>query len=796
MRHITKIVAGSLLASTALVSYAQDKTYAIDIPAQSLVSALDKLSQQTGVRVNYTGSNLVGKSSTEINGNFSINQAIEKLLSGNGLSFTFTSDNGVTVMNKSTSIYALPDVNVLGKSDGLSVDTSQKYTITNSSTAMKTDIPIMETPASIQVVTQQVMQDQQAYRLEDAIKNVSGVQTYHAYGGDHENFVMRGFLQSTVNYRNGVRIPFTKFDLANVDRVEVLKGASAMMYGFGDPGGMISTVTKQPMDTPHYSLEQRFGSYDFYRTEASATGPLSKKHGLNYRADFSYMDKGSFREFMGNDRVFFAPTVSWEVTPDTKMTLSYEHYEDNNAYDYGIPAVGNQLARIPISRNLTGISGNRNSTNNNLYDFRIDHRVNDNIHLNGGVVASQYDKYWNSVYLATVNTTPGASYGNIGRRQWLGPEEGNTLTTWINGTFDFETYGVKHKLLLGSEYYNSDVNYQVSSGNTIDTINIFNPNVAPVTDVQLDQYRNLNPNSVVATDSNSKALYFQDQLTFWKSLHIMGGVRYDWTEKYQNLSWWATPASPNAGKDSRADGLVSPRVGIVYEATNWLSLFGNFSESFGPASDYDGGGRKLYDPFSATQFEGGMKTQFFDGKLNASVAYFDLQRTQFFQDPRSDLMNMSVPVTGKSKGVEFDVQGKIYEGLSLIGTYAYTDARVINDITAPTNMGNRLPYAPNHQGSAWLKYEFNEGFLQGFSLGAGAYASGRRYGDAANTYFDRAYTRLDLMAGYKRKIGDVKMTTQINLNNVNDAEYYILRSRRTNMPAEPLSVFGSIKLEY
>lgn len=218
----------------------------------------------------------------------------------------------------------LPTVTVEGVSEDDLYDPTRtdhpynrSYNVSNSSMSSKTDTPIMQTPASIQVIPKSVLHDQQAYRLQDVLKNVSGVQTYHGYGGMYEQFVLRGFLQSTLNYRNGIRVPFTKFDLANVERVEVIKGASAMLYGFGDPGGMISTVTKQPSSEPYYSIEQRFGSYDFFRTEASATGPLSKEHGLNYRVDFSYLDSGSFRQFMGNDRVFFAPTLSWQATHDT-----------------------------------------------------------------------------------------------------------------------------------------------------------------------------------------------------------------------------------------------------------------------------------------------------------------------------------------------------------------------------------------------------------------------------------------------------------------------------------------------
>ncbi len=281
-------------------------------------------------------------------------------------------------------------------------------------------------------------------------------------------------------------------------------------------------------------------------------------------------------------------------------------------------------------------------------------------------------------------------------------------------------------------------------------------------------------------------------MTFWNKLHLLGGFRYDWVQRFQNLSW----NGPNSA-DARSDIFISPRVGILYEPVNWLSVFGSFSESFGPANDYDLGGARLYPLFSATQFEGGIKTQFYDGKLTANLTYFDLERTQFYQDSNNPNPRISVPVKGQSNGVELDIQGRIYEGLSVVGTYAYTDAKVVDDPrNASANVGRRLPYAPIHQGSLWLKYDFSSGVLNGFSIGTGVYTAGRRYGDPENSYSDGAYARLDLMAAYKMKLGDTRLTTQVNLNNVNDAEYYSMRARRYNLPAEPLSVIGSIKLEY
>jgi iron complex outermembrane receptor protein len=795
----------AIMQSQSAIADAEQKQN-FNIPAQSLSSALLQFSENTGVKTFFSADLTRDIKTQGLSGSYTPQQALDKLLANTGVAYRFTDTESVALSvaqkknNEGTT--TLKAVTVTGKTKLDPNDPYNKdYAVTHADTATKTDTPIMETPASIQVIPKSVFHDQQAYRLQDVVKNVSGVQSYHGYGGMYEQFVMRGFLQSTLNYRNGVRIPFTKFDLANVERVEVLKGASAMLYGFGDPGGMISTVTKQPSDTPYYSIEQRFGSYDFYRTEASATGPLSKKHGLNYRVDFSYLDSGSFRQNMGNDRIFFAPTLSWQATPDTKLTLSYEHFDDDYAYDAGTPAFGKGLADIPISKTFAQ-SGLSNNMTNDIIDFRIDHRVNDHIKLNAGAVGYLTEKRWEGIYLGRVNEDPTSpTYQKVARSNWFSPEETDSLTSWINGIFDFETYGVKHKVLLGGEFHDTNLNYQVLSGrvdengdgrvDNNDLINLFTFDPQS-SNLPIDQYRNAAPSTYnIVTQNTSQAIYLQDQMTFWDKLHIMGGFRYDWVQRFQNLSW----NGPNTA-DQRDDTFVSPRVGIVYEAMDWLSVFGNFSESFGPANDYDNGGARLYDLFSATQFEGGLKTKFFDDKLTASLAYYDLERTQFFQDPKSNILGVSVPVTGHSNGVEFDMQGRIYEGLSLIGTYAYTDAKITNDVTSPANVGNRLPYAPTHQASMWLKYDFNDGFLKGFSLGSGVYTAGRRFGDAANSYFDDAYARVDLMAAYKMKLGDTKLTTQVNINNVNDAEYYSLRARRYNLPAEPMTVMGSIKLEY
>lgn len=773
----------------------------IHLPAQPLASALTQLATRTGVLIGVDADLVEGKQGSSLNGRYTPQQAIMQLLAGSGLVAVETAEGRFILepaskRPKTTSnaeTVQFPEMTIIS---ALEEDSPYNtgYTLPAAATVNKTDTPIIKTPASIQSVPKSVMHDQQAYRLQDVVRNVSGVQTFHGFGGSVNSFIVRGFLQSSLNYRNGIRIPATKFDLANVERVEVLKGTSAMLHGFGDPGGIISTVTKQPGSEPYYSVEQRFGSYNFFRTEASATGPLSKEHGLNYRVDLSYLDSDSFRQLISSDRIFVAPTLSWQPTADTKMILSYEYLDENNGYDYGTPAFGNRLADIPRSRTFTN-PGLQDKQTNHLIDFRIDHRLNDRIRINAGTVAAQNRKQWNAIFTRRVTekldpANPDREPGDVDRAYWFSPEKIDTLTAWVNGIFDFETYGIQHKVLFGGEYYTAHFDYEVASDKA-DTINIFTFDPRN-SNLPIDQYRNMPADDFRAsTDSASQAIYLQDQMTFGGNLHILGGFRYDWVNRRQNLSWWAPD-----NKDSRNDGLISPRVGVLYEPFEWLSVFGNFSESFGPAFAYDSGQRRLYEFDSATQYEGGVKAQFFDGRLIANVAYFDLQKTQRFTDPNGPNIMSTVPVRGKSSGVEFDVQGQIYQGLNMIGTYAYTNTKVLDDPTSPDNVGNRLPYVPEHQGSLWLKYDFDYGFLRGFTIGGGVFVSGRRFGDTANSYSDGAYARLDLMAAYRKKLGNTILTTQININNVNNEKYYYLRSRRTNLPAEPLMVMGSIRLQY
>lgn len=226
------------------------------------------------------------------------------------------------------------------------------YTRTQSSTATKSNLPLMKTPISVQVIPRAVLEDQQAIQVEDAIRNVSGVFPGFTFGGFAEEFMIRGFNTGFANYRDGFRTQAGRLSLANVERVEVVKGAATNLYGRIEPGGLINLVTKRPQAQSHYSLNQQFGSFGQYQTRADATGALNESGTLLYRLNFEYLNKDSFRDFGFSKRYFVAPSVTWKVAPNTQFDLDFMYSNETSREDYGIVALGNRPANVPRSRFL------------------------------------------------------------------------------------------------------------------------------------------------------------------------------------------------------------------------------------------------------------------------------------------------------------------------------------------------------------------------------------------------------------------------------------------------------------
>ncbi|MDD1619967.1 MAG: TonB-dependent receptor, partial [Methylococcaceae bacterium] len=675
------------------------------IAAQSLDKALVEFSLKSGLQVIADGNLTAGASSPGVSGRHSPEQALRKLLAGTGLDYRLGTGNTVTLEKMAIvepqSNTTMPAVTVTGKAVYDATDPyNPDYNRPNASTATKTDTPIMETPIAIQVVPRAVIQDQQGVQVGDAIKNVSGVFQGFTFGGYAEEFMIRGFNTNYANYLDGFRWPASRMPLANAERIEVVKGAAANLYGRIAPGGMINVVTKRPQATPYYSLEQRFGSYDLYQTLADATGAINQDGSLMYRLNFEYLDKNSFRDFAFTDRKFIAPSFTWKVSDRTQLDLDFIYSKENTLEDHGVVAssVTRRPINIPISRFLGEPVLDRASTELYSTALTLNHEFSDNWKINAR---------FNHLYRDVVDqqhAAPGVlnvTTGELRRNFFGGPSTGNSLGGTVNITGKFATWGIQHEVLTGWDYYGVDGEVSswqirpVAVGGSVNSINIYNP-VYGQSGVNLAS----TPKNFFQEQQTSwNGVYFQDQITLFDKLHILGGGRYDWANQGSGFST-VSLANASSNFTDIENQKFSPRVGVLYQPWQWLSLYGNFVESLGAANTGTAANGSILQPETAEQFEAGFKTEFFDKRLTSSLSYYHLSKQN---------ISVAIPGTGfsqaigeaRSQGVEIDISGRVTDGLNLIATYAYTDAVILKG----SNAGKRLWNVPRNAGSLWAKYD-------------------------------------------------------------------------------------------
>ena len=816
---LKSVAALVMTGSISITAMADGIPQIFNIPALQLDNALTELADKGNLRLLYQAERVSKLRSKPVSGKYSAEEALKILLNGSGLSFRKTADNAFTVepstepVKKTNpepqSAIILPVVKVIGSAVYDVKDPyNQDYVLPNATSGTKTDTPIMETPLNVQVISKQVMKDQQVVTLNDALKNVSGVtttsQTADTGGGNQMNNVtfIRGFSSETF-FRDGFRLQYggASREMANIESVEVLKGPAAILYGMVEPGGMVNVVTKKPLATPYYAATQQFGSYNLYRTTLDATGPLTKDDTLLYRANLSYQNSGSFRDFAGKEDVFFAPVLTWNISPKTQANFELEYNHQHLGMDTTfIPLVNNTLLHIPRNQNYGEYSPAVSET---IYGgFNWSHQFNDNWSVKNRFSVNQMRNDMNHyVFPFSSDTT------NVSRFIMVDKRQINTYATNLDVTGHFDTGKLKHTLLLGGDFYNTDFAYNraynMDPSYNIDfsTINIYNP-VHPGTPFTSPIY----PLYSADSGSDQFGAYIQDQIKLPYNLHVMGGIRYQ-NIRLRNKTVYAQNFGGGVSDTPSSADAVTPRVGILWQPQNWLSLYANYVESFG--ANYG----NIYPttpvpPTSAEQYEGGIKTEFFGGRLRATLAYYDLTKTNVATaDPAHPGFSL---VTGavRSRGPELDIQGEILPGWNVIGTYSNTDIRALKTNDTYPAAGSRYWGVPSNMGSLWNTYDFQQEALHGLKIGGGVTLrdSQLAYNSTDPNFSIPGYTTVDLLAAYSLKIGKSKVTAQLNVNNLFDKYYYTslymtpdptnqYNSAYANFGA-PRTFMGSINIQY
>jgi len=627
------------------------------------------------------------------------------------------------------------------------------YRATRSASATKTDTAIADIPQAISVVPASVLKDLGSTRVERALDFAGGVSKQNDFGGlTLYEYSVRGFTTSEF-YQDGFSAnrgyPSTP-DVAGIERIEVLKGPAASLYGRGDPGGTVNIVTKKPQREAFTTLQTSAGSWDRYRTALDVNTPLDQQGDVLARVNFAVEDGHSFRDHVTRNRVFVAPSFSWQLNPDTTLLVESEFVRHRSTFDRGVVAPDNRWSGVSRSTFLGEPDDGDIDNHNNKLQAALEHHLNDRWKLR---LASHYKegKLWG---FASEQRALNADGHTVNRRYRERDNQWHDSITQLElrGLFDLGSW--QHELLVGSEYenYRKDERVTTLAGGPY-AIDIYQP-----------VYGQAKPNGARSgTDFfehvESHALNVQDQIVFTDKLRGMIGARFEHFE--QRIDDHSRAATSRQTHDA-----LTQRAGLLYQLTPQTGVFANASTSFKPNNGLDANGRS-FDPEEGVGYEVGIKNQLFDDRLSSTLAFFRIDKENVLAlDPGTDTSR----AMGKARSQGFDLQvsGQVSDAVRIIGAFAYIDAEVTKgDAVIPA--GSRILGVAKRSGSLLGVYEFQDGHLRGSDVGAAFTYVGDRSGEAGSDFELPAYHTVDLLAHYK---ASDHVTVGLNLNNLFDEKYF------------------------
>ncbi|MEM7062495.1 MAG: TonB-dependent receptor [Cyanobacteria bacterium P01_B01_bin.77] len=665
----------------------------------------------------------------------------------------------------------------------------EDYFVPDASTATRTDTPLRDIPNSIQVIPRQVIEDQQATSLPEVLENAAGVTFVGNNSGRSLQFGIRG-LSGALILQDGFILPGTiganvaqaGQEVANLERVEVLRGPASVLYGQAEPGGVINIVTKQPLAEPYYNLQLQGGNLGFVSPSLDFSGPLNEDSSVRYRLNALYRREEGFRDFNNDfERFFIAPTLAWDIGDRTNLTVSLEYTEDNEPQDWGLVAVGEGIADIPFDRVLN----DPNSTierDSLSVGYTLEHRFSDDWQLRNQFryITSSYDSGPTLPIFGVDEMT-----GDLTRIFAFTDNSTDTyaLNTNVQGRFD--TGPLEHTVLFGVDLYRLEYETSLRALFGVPTANIFDPDISEVQFPPLESFNTLFEQTAT---TKQLAIYLQDQIDILDNLILVAGVRYDTvdTDTTNNL----TDVETNQYNDA-----LTPRIGIVYQPIEPISLYANYSRSFRPnpfSTDVNG---DFLEPEAGEGFEVGIRGELIENRLAATLAYFDITKQNVATtDPNDPTGQFSIAVgEQRSRGVDFNLTGEILPGWNVVASYAYIDATVTEDNT--DIVGNRLIGIPEHSASLWTTYEIQSGGLQGLGFGLGVNFVGERQGDLASSFQADSYFLTNAAVFYRRDDWNVRLNVD-NLFDVNYIESVGGGRAEFIYPGAPLTMRASVSYTF
>ncbi|MEX5586936.1 TonB-dependent receptor [Pseudomonas urmiensis] len=624
------------------------------------------------------------------------------------------------------------------------------------STATRTSTPVRYVPQAIDTLKTQNVLDYGSSSLGKALEGIPNVSS--SADTRFDSVRIRGFDSSNDFYLDGVRDDSQYIrDLHNIERVDVLKGPAAVLYGRGSQGGIVNRVSKVPEHGRRSSIEVQGGSEDLRSLYADLSANPSDD--ISLRLNLGNQDNNSFRDGIDGSRQLFAPSMSWQLSEDLNWLVQYEYSRFNRTPDRGIPGVNGRP--VDVGRDTTYGDTQRDFIDDKSQSLRsrLNYQLSDTWQLRHTLSLFQLDSDFDNTYVTAYN----ASNNTVTRQRWQQDLKTRNLFNNLEAEGNFATWSLEHKLLVGLEFGHQrrdPLLYTAAKpkdgGTLVPSLDLNNPD------------RSLQHNGRMVVSSNnhsvvdSRGLYLQDQIRLNDQWQILAGVRFDQfevetTNQIRNLS------------EKQDSNTTSPRLGVVYSPWQDHSFYASWSKTFSPV----GGGLIGITPGApgnandtgpelSRQKEIGVKSDWLDDRLTTTLAVYELElynrRTRDANNP--ELIQLSG--LQRSRGIELTATGNIVGNWYVRGGIGIQDAIIVEDNNGQE--GNRINDVAKRNGSLFITWKPELGWY----AETGLTLVGERYADNQNTTVLPGYGRWDALAGFRTRDWDVRAA----LNNIADKTYY------------------------
>ena len=764
-------------AATPAASEASGLRLNFNIAAQSLTDALDQFAQQSGYQIIYDATQAAGLHSTALSGEHTPQQALSIITSGTSARYSQPNASSFVIDIPATAgdTLQLSAVSISGKAPGSITEGTGSYTTQSSSSSNRLNIALKETPQSVTVITQQRIADQKLSNLTDAMEATSGITVVReGQGADSDAYYSRGFAISNFEV-DGVptssRMDNYTQNTAMYDRVEVVRGATGLISGMGQPSATINLIRKRPTATPQASISGEAGSWDRYGTSVDVSGPLNDAGNVRGRMVLDYKNQHSWVDRYKQDTNLVYGISEFDLSESTLLTLgfSYQTVHTNAPPRSGFPLFDSAGGRTDFKRSFN------TATDWSFYD-----------HDQTSYFASleqQFDNGWSAKldFTHTDNQYDSAIsylYGDIDPATGLGaavlpnkfkgnPKQ-NAVDVYVTGPF--ELLGREHELIAGVQLS------QIRNTNAPDyggwMRGGYDGSIGPVYDWDGSAPT---PNFEKKGEEDFKENQYSAYLTSRWHLNdatslILGGRLINWKQT-DDVIYTATATAAGYNDihlDREENGVFIPYGGIVYDLSDIWSVYASYTKIFNPQSDQTVTGTYLA-PLEGTGYELGVKGSFNDDMLNASLALFKLEQDNLSQPDGNNLTPTNFQaykaVQGTTtQGVEMELNGELAQGWNVAGGYTYSVSTDADDQRIATQI-------PRHSVKMFTTYRLS-GPLDKLTVGGG-FNWQSKTGFDLKYYTQESYAVANLLARYQIT---PNLSASVNLNNVFDKEYFTTTS--------------------